>query len=128
MIFQLDIPIYDTNVLFVISPTKEEMDAFLSVEQNKEKLTNEEFTSLFKELDDERWGGYTTTLDKGGYLVLIKDRYKDPVIFTHKLFHVTNLILSDREIEWTRTDEPFAYLLGWIAGQYCSYIKAEEQQ
>lgn len=126
MIFQLDIPIYGTNVLFVISPTKEEMDEFLSVEQNRQKLTEEEFTTLFTELDNTEYGGYTTPLDSGEYLVLIKDNYKDPVIFTHELFHVTNLILFDREIEHTRTDEPYAYLLGWIAGQYCNYIKMEE--
>lgn len=128
MIFQLDIPIYGTNVLFVISPTKEEMDEFLSVEQNRQKLTEEEFTTLFTELDNTEYGGYTTPLDSGEYLVLIKDNYKDPVIFTHELFHVTNFILFDREIEHTRTDEPYAYLLGWIAGQYCNYIKMEEEK
>ena len=128
MIFQLDIPIYGTNVLFVVSPTKEEMDEFLSVKQNRQKLTEEEFTTLFTELDNTEYGGYTTPLDSGEYLVLIKDNYKDPVIFTHELFHVTNLILFDREIEHTRTDEPYAYLLGWIAGQYCNYIKMEEEK
>lgn len=56
MIFQLDIPIYGTNVLFVVSPTKEEMEEFLSVKQNRQKLTEEEFTTLFKELDNTEYG------------------------------------------------------------------------
>ena len=122
MIFQLDIPIYNTNVLFVINPTKDEMDEFLNIENNKEKLTEEEFTALFKELDDERYGGYTTALDKGGYLVLMKEGYKDFTIFIHEIFHVANLILFDREVEYSRTFESLAYLLGWMAQQYADYV------
>lgn len=130
MIFQLDIPIYNTNVLFIINPVKDEMDEFLNNENNKEKLTEEEFTNLCKELDDKRYGGYTTALDKGGYLILIKEGYKDFTIFVHELFHVANLILFDREIEYSRTFEPLAYLLGWIAQQYADYVlwKPSEEQ
>ena len=120
MIFQLDIPIYNTNVLFVISPTKDEMDEFLNIEDNKEKLTEEEFTALFMELDDERYGGYTTALDKGGYLVLMKEGYKDFTIFIHEIIHVANLILFDSEVESSRTFESLAYLLGWMAQQYAN--------
>lgn len=122
MIFQLDIPIYNTNVLFIINPIKEEVDEFLNNENNKEKLTEEEFTTLFKELDDEKYGGYTTALDKGGYLILIKEGYKDFTIFVHELFHVSNLILFDREVEYSKTFEPLAYLLGWMTQQYADYV------
>lgn len=127
MIFQLDIPIYNTNVLFVISPSREEMDEFLSVEKNRCKLTDEEFHSMFRELDDEKFGGYTTSLDKGGYLVLLKYEHDNPYYYIHELYHLANLILFDREIEHTRTDEPYAYLLSWIVGQYLKYINTEEQ-
>lgn len=130
MIFQLDIPIYNTNVLFIINPVKDEMDEFLNNENNKEKLTEEEFTNLFKELDDKRYGGYTTALDKGGYLILIKEGYKDFTIFIHELFHVANLILFDREVEYSRAFEPLAYLLGWMTQQYADYVlwKPSEEQ
>ena len=84
--------------------------------------TEEEFTALFKELDDERYGGYTTALDKGGYLVLMKEGYKDFTIFIHEIFHVANLILFDREVEYSRTFESLAYLLGWMAQQYADYV------
>ena len=126
MIFQLDVPIYNTNVLFIVNPTSEEIQEFLDSTTNKEKLTDEELKNLLKELDDVHYGGYTTWLDKGGYIVLLKEDYKIPSIYQHELFHVTNLILFDRGIEHTRIAEPYAYLIGWITEQYIDYISKEE--
>lgn len=120
MIFQLDIPIYNTDVLFVIEPTKEEMDEFLGSEKNRNRLTDEELTTLFKELDGE-YMGYTTKLDKGGYLLLLKDS-KDPLYYVHELFHLANCILWDRDVELTRTGEAYAYFVAWIADQYIDYV------
>lgn len=128
MIFQLDVPIYETNILFIIEPIKEEMDEFLGNEKNRERLTDDEFESLFRELDDTRYGGYTTSLDKGGYLVLLKQNYKDPFIYQHELFHVMNLIMYDREIEYSKTSEPHAYLIGWITMQYLEYINSQKEE
>ena len=128
MIFQLDVPIYGTNILFIIEPIKEEMDEFLGNEKNRKRLTDDEFESLFRELDDTRYGGYTTSLDKGGYLVLLKQDYKDPFIYQHELFHVMNLIMYDREIEYSRIAEPHAYLIGWITMQYLEYINSQKEE
>ena len=44
MIRQLDVPIYDTNVLFLLDVTGEEFAEFLDNEQNKSRITEEEIT------------------------------------------------------------------------------------
>ena len=41
MIRQLDVPIYDTNVLFLLEPTGEEFAKFLDNEKNKQKIGDE---------------------------------------------------------------------------------------
>ena len=111
MIFQLDIPIYNTNCLFILEPTKEEMDEFLNNENNLSKLTNEEYKSLFNELDNTFSQGYTTTLNKGSYLIILKDS-NNPVYYLHELFHLANFILWDRGVELNRGGEAYAYLIG----------------
>lgn len=119
MIFQLDIPIYNTDVLFIIEPTKEEMDEFLGSAKNKSRLTDEELSTIFKELDGE-FMGYTSHLDRGGYLLLIKNG-KDPLYYAHELFHLANLVLWDRDVELSRTGEAYAYLVAWLINQYMSW-------
>ena len=42
MIRQLDVPIYDTNVLFLLETTGEEFTKFLDNEKNKQKITENE--------------------------------------------------------------------------------------
>ena len=52
MIYQFGIPIYNTNALMLVEPTREEFDELLSNEVNRNKLTDEELQEIFKELDD----------------------------------------------------------------------------
>lgn len=120
MIFQLDIPIYNTDALFIVEPTKEEMDEFLGSEKNKSRLTDEELATIFKELDG-KFMGYTSHLDKGGYLLLLKNS-KDPLYYIHELFHLANLILWDRDVDLSRTGEAYAYFVAWLVDQYVSYV------
>ena len=74
MIRQLDVPIYDTNVLFLLEPTGEEWAHFCDNEINKEKLTEEEIKYVFGEIADKKIGGSTYRFDCGNYMVLIKIR------------------------------------------------------
>ena len=41
MIRQLDVPIYDTNVLFLLETTGEEFSEFLDNEENKQRIGDE---------------------------------------------------------------------------------------
>ena len=124
MIRQLDVPIYDTNVLFLLETTGEEWAEFCDNEINKEKLTEEEIKSVFDELSNEGWAGSVLTLmNNGGYISIIKDPNRI-FYYTHELFHLTDSILKDRGVEYTQNNEALAYMVGWINEQY-SYILEE---
>ena len=123
MIRQLDIPIYDTNVLFLLDVTGEEFAEFLDNEQNKSRITEEEIKSIFDDIKDDKWEGTLFPLDCGAYISLIKNA-KDERCYTHELFHVADTILKDRGVEYTQNNEALAYMVGWINKQY-SYILKE---
>lgn len=124
MIRQLDVPIYDTNVLFLLETTGEEWAEFCDNEINKEKLTEEEIKSVFDELSNEGWAGSVVTLlNNGGYVTIIKDA-NYPTYYLHELYHTADRILKDRGVEYTENNEALAYMVGWINEQY-SYILEE---
>jgi len=122
MIRQLDVPIYDTNVLFLLETTGEEWAEFCDNEINKEKLTEEEIKYVFGEIADKKIGGSTYRFDCGNYMVLIKDANL-VTYYQHELYHCVNCILQDRGVEHHGEDEPYAYLLGWIGEQYSYLLK-----
>ena len=55
MIRRLDIPIYDTNVLFLLDVTGEEFAEFIDNEQNKSRITEEEIKSIFDDIKNDKW-------------------------------------------------------------------------
>lgn len=122
MIRQLDVPIYETNVLFLLETTGEEWAHFCDNEINKGKLTDDEIKYFFNEIATNDYAGTTSSLDGGGYVVLIKQAHK-PFCFTHELYHCVNCILQDRGVEHHGEDEPYAYLIGWICEQYSYLLK-----
>lgn len=117
MIRQLDIPIYDANVLFLLDVKGEEFAEFLDNEKNKSKLTEEEIKSIFDDIANDKYGGTTFTLDCGGYVSLIK-KADDARNYSHELFHIADQILKDRGVEYTENNEALAYLIGWLNVQY----------
>lgn len=122
MIRQLDVPIYDTNVLFLLDVTGEEFAKFLDNEQNKSRITEEEIKSVFDDIKDDKWEGTLFPLDCGSYISLIKNA-KDERCYTHELFHVADTILKDRGVEYTQNNEALAYMIGWINKQYSYLLK-----
>lgn len=124
MIRQLDVPIYDTNVLFLLETTAEEFTKFLDNEKNKQKIGDETIKEIFDDIADERWGGTVWRVDNNSaYICLIKEANKVSYN-THELFHLADSILKDRGVEYTENNEALAYLIGWIGEQY-SYLLEE---
>ena len=120
MIFQIDIPIYNSNVLMLIEPTQEEFDELLSDENNHNKLTDEELKNIFEELDSP-YMGYTNKLSNGGQIMLLKDASK-PIYYVHELFHVANNILQGCGVTLDEDGEAYAYLVGWLVDQYYNVV------
>lgn len=124
MIRQLDVPIYDTNVLFLLEITGEEFAEFLDNEKNKQKIDDETIKEIFDDIADDRWGGTVWRVDNNSaYICLIKEANKVSYN-THELFHLGDSILKDRGVEYTENNEALAYMVGWINEQY-SYLLEE---
>ena len=124
MIRQLDVPIYGTNILFLLETTTEEFTEFLNNKKNKQRIGDETIKEIFNDIADEHWGGTVWRVDNNSaYICLIKEANK--VFYnTHELFHLADSILKDRGVEYTETNEALAYMVGWINEQY-SYILEE---
>ena len=120
MIFQIDIPIYNSNVLMFVEPTQEEFDELLSDENNRNKLTDEELENIFKELDGP-YMGYTRRLSKGGQIMLLKEK-SNPIYYVHELFHVANNVLQGCGVTLDEDGEAYAYLVGWLVNQYYNVV------
>lgn len=120
MIRQLDIPIYDTNVLFLLDVTREEFADFLDDEVNKSKINESEIKEIFDDIANDKWDGTLFTLSSGNYVSLIK-KADDVRNYSHELFHIADQILKDRGVEYTENNEALAYLVGWLNVQY-SYV------
>ena len=124
MIRQLDIPIYDTNVLFLLDVTGEEFAKFLDNEVNKSKINESEVKEIFDDIENHKWDGTVYRLNGGGnYISLIK-KADDVRTYSHELFHIADTILKDRGVEYTENNEALAYLVGWLNAQY-SYVLEE---
>jgi len=123
MIRQLDVPIYDTNVLFLLETTGEEFSEFLDNEKNKQKIGDETIKEIFDDIKDERWGGTVWRVDNNSaYICLIKEANKVSYN-THELFHLADSILKDRGVEYTENNEALAYMIGWLEQQYCDMLE-----
>lgn len=123
MIRQLDIPIYDTNVLFLLDVTGEEFAEFLDNKVNKSKINESEIKAIFDDIANDKFDGTLFRLSGGNYISLIKkaDNVRN---YSHELFHIVDQILKDRGVEYSENNEALAYMVGWINEQY-SYVLDE---
>lgn len=68
MIRQLDVPIYEANVLFLLETTSEEWAAFCDNKISKDRLTDDEIKYFFNEIETNDYAGTTSSLNGGGYV------------------------------------------------------------
>jgi len=123
MIKLLEVPIYNTNVLFLLETTNEEWIKFCSEEINKDKLYEEDIKEVSDEiLSDACGGSVITLLNNDGYVTIIKDA-NYPTYYLHEIYHTADSILKDRGVEHTEDDEAYAYMIGWLGQQYCGILE-----
>lgn len=123
----LDIPIYNTSVCFVIGEiTKEDLDILRQDNPDKiDELLYRHFLDYF--FDKNKCDGLTAIASDDTYLVFIRGGFEfNPRVVFHELFHLTNRILCNRDVEHNETAEAWAYLLGWIAEEYYDIISDKE--
>ena len=127
MITQLDVPIYNANILFLIETTAEEFSAFMDNKTNKDKMTDNEVMLVMKDIADISYGGFTMSLDAGGYVVFMRECHR-AFYYVHEIYHVCDRILKQRGVEHTLDDEAYAYLVGWLVEEYLAIIEEHKAE
>lgn len=82
---------------------------------------------FFNEIETNDYAGTTSSLNGGGYVVLIKHAH-NPSCFTHELYHCVDRILKERGVEHSDDDEAYAYMVGWINEQYHKILKEFDEE
>ena len=118
MIKSLDIPIYNTNILFLVETSIEELEDFYK--EHKDGFTDEEYEDVKQVIKSDDLCGYVNNLIYRGYICIILDN--KVMYYEHELCHCATRILKDRGIGVDFNDEPFAYLKAWITEQYLELI------
>jgi hypothetical protein len=123
----LDIPIYNTNVLLFLGGNIEDFE-FL-YENNKTKFTKEEYNCIINDLQKDGYAGFVSCINDFSYFLCVKENYiKDYSIVIHEIFHLTNHILWDRDVDIDKKGEAYAYLIGWLSKQYFNIIEDVENK
>ena len=127
MIFDLEVPIYDCHIAFLVESTAEDFEEFYK--GNKERLTEEEYKNISDDIKDVgHVNGLTMKAEKEcNYLVYLRHpENKDDV--AHEIFHVANNILMERGVTFDDDAEAWAYLIGWITKMFYETISKDNDK
>lgn len=119
MIVALEIPIYRCDVAFFLETDVKEFEEFYK--KNKANMDEEDFRDILKDFEDEDVAGAVWTCGVN-YICFIKNMKKKGHA-DHELYHLTNTILTDRGVEHTRNDEPFAYFNEYLHDEFRDIVK-----
>lgn len=120
MIIALGIPIYRCDVAFFLNTTVDELEDFYK--NNKDRVDSESYEVIKKDIKNaEEIGGAVYTCGVN-YIVYIRDIRKKGYI-DHELYHLTNTLLTDRGVEHSRNDEPFAYFNEYLHDEFRDMLK-----
>lgn len=123
----LNIPIYNTSVCCFIGGTKEDFE--LLYKDNKNKFNKEEYDCIIKDLENNSYAGFVSCINDCSYFLCIKEEYiKNYNVVIHELFHLTNHILWDRDVDIDKKGEAYAYLIGWLSEQYFNIVDNEKRK
>ena len=112
MIHYLDVPVYKTNVVFLVETTEDEWRQYY--EEDTSYLTENDYLSVLDDINNPDNGDGTTTMTDGGsFIIYIRDRHSHGDI-AHEIFHAANWILVNRKVTHDESAEPWAYLIGWF--------------
>ena len=120
MIISMAIPIYRCDVAFFLETDVKELDDFYK--RNKHNLDDEDYKLLKKDIEDRKKCGGACYTFGVNYIVYIRDTKKQGHC-DHELWHLTNSILTDRGVEHSDLDEPFAYLNEYLHDEFREVLK-----
>lgn len=125
MIISLEIPIYRCDVAFFLETTVDELGVFFN--KNRKNLDEEDYRLLRKDIEDTKKTGGAVYTFGVNYIMYVRDT-KEKGHYAHELYHLTNTILSQRGVEHTETDEPYAYLNEWLHDEFREILKQFKEE
>lgn len=125
MIISLEIPIYHCDVAFFLETTVDELGAFFN--KNRKNLDEEDYRLLRRDIEDTKKTGGAVYTFGVNYIMYVRDT-KEKGHCAHELYHLTNTILSQRGVEHTETDEPYAYLNEWLHDEFREILKQFKEE
>lgn len=125
MIISLEIPIYHCDVAFFLETTVDELGAFFN--KNRKNLDEEDYRLLRRDIEDTKKTGGAVYTFGVNYIMYVRNTKKKGHC-AHELYHLTNTILSQRGVEHTETDEPYAYLNEWLHDEFEEILKQFKEE
>lgn len=125
MIISLEIPIYRCDVAFFLETTVDELNTFYN--KNKKNLDEEDYRLLRRDIEDTKKTGGAVYTFGVNYIMYVRNT-KEKGHCAHELYHLTNTILSQRGVEHTETDEPYAYLNEWLHDEFREVLKQFKEE
>ena len=120
MIISLEIPIYHCDVAFFLETTIDELGVFFN--KNRKNLDEEDYRLLRRDIEDTKKTGGAVYTFGVNYIMYVRNT-REKGHCAHELYHLTNTILSQRGVEHTETDEPYAYLNEWLHDEFEEILK-----
>lgn len=126
MIEYFDIDIYLNCVIVAAGIDEKEFDRLYY--DNVTKFTDEEYRLIRGDIVDKNsCNGLTIQLDCGNVFVFIrKGSERKELYVVHELYHAVVKVLTHAGVNHDDSDEPYAYLLGWLTNEY--FNKLDEQE
>ena len=126
MIEYFDIDIYLNCVIVAAGIDEKEFDRLYY--DNVTKFTDEEYRLIRGDIVDKNsCNGLTIQLDCGNVFVFIrKGSERKELYVVHELYHAVVKVLTRAGVNHDDSDEPYAYLLGWLTNEY--FNKLDEQE
>lgn len=123
----LNIPIYNTSVCCLIGGVVKDFE--ILYEDNKNMFNNETYNAIKEDIGNEDFAGFVSCIKNNSYFLFIREKYiNDIYIVIHEIFHLTNHILWDRDVDIDKKGEAYAYLIGWLSEQYFNIVNNEERK
>ena len=122
MIFVINVDVFLNSIMFLVEVDKSEFERWYY--DNTKLITSEEHDQMLQDiLNPNSCMGFTVKTDSGGYVVYLREAYKDMYV-VHEIYHAINKLLMSAGVHHGMDDETFAYTLGYVVNEY--YNKIDE--
>lgn len=105
---RIDIKTYSCSVIYIVTDSIYAAEKYLHKKYGGDKPT-----------EDDTVEGYAITINSGLYVVVLDFRFMTNNLIGHELYHVTQKICKDRDIE---EEESMAWLNGYLHEEFYKFI------